>query len=353
MAPHRLWVLIGKKLSGEITALELDELTQLLNNDFAEFPLQELEDMWKQPVSSGERADHNVAAERSWRRLEGTLDKDQDDSKQPDRRVVSWFKRPFWLSSAAVVLVLAGILFHADLFDLTPPKNNQITAPDRGTSKVILPDGTSVWLNAKSHLTYKSDFGKKIREVKLQGEAYFDVAEDAQHPFIVRTSTINLKVLGTAFNVRSYPDERVTEAALVRGKVRISLLDNEDKEIVLKPSEKLTVNNAIVRDGKKSAGLNDPPLMTVTYVQKAPQDSLPYEALWLENTLAFNNENFEQIAKRMSAWYNVTMSIRNPNLKSVKMSGKFKDESVESALKALQLVADFDYQIEGRHIEIR
>ena len=95
--------------------------------------------------------------------------------------------------------------------------NNTVSTKGSYKASINLPDGSKVWLNGDSKITYDGDFQGKTREVHLSGEAFFDVAKDKTRPFIIHTRTINLKVLGTAFNVRSYDNEKETETALVHG----------------------------------------------------------------------------------------------------------------------------------------
>src|SRR5439155_8152 len=108
---------------------------------------------------------------------------------------------------------------------------------------MVLPDGTQVWLNAESRITYSNTFNKSLREVNLEGEAYFDVTHDAAHPFIVHTSSIAIKVLGTAFTVKSYASDKTIEATLLRGSIEV--VKNNDPsapKVILRPHEKLVFN---------------------------------------------------------------------------------------------------------------
>jgi transmembrane sensor len=111
-------------------------------------------------------------------------------------------------------------------------------------SHIVLPDGTNVWLNADSKIIYPGNFQGETREVSLVGEAFFDVVKNVNKPFIIHTGTMDVKVLGTAFNVRSYPGEMTTEASLLRGLIEVTLNGTEKKKILLKPNEKLTVLNS-------------------------------------------------------------------------------------------------------------
>ena len=142
------------------------------------------------------------------------------------------------------------------------PKNEIATLP--GThSKTILPDGSTVWLNAGSKLTYNKNFNTATREVELSGEAYFDVKKDEHHPFIIHTSAMHIKVLGTAFNVKSYPGDKSSETSLIRGSIEVTMNNRPQEKIILHPSEKLVVMNRI--ETKKDEDETKPePISTVT-----------------------------------------------------------------------------------------
>ena len=108
---------------------------------------------------------------------------------------------------------------------------------------LTLPDGTMVWLNAGSRLSYGKNYNTATREVNLTGEAFFDVAHNTQKPFLIHTARIDVQVLGTSFNVKSYPTDRTTEATLIRGSIEVSIKDRPSEKIILRPDEKLVVAN--------------------------------------------------------------------------------------------------------------
>src|SRR4029078_631833 len=101
---------------------------------------------------------------------------------------------------------------------------NTVSTKRGSKSKVQLPDGTQVWLNADSRIAYNEKFQGNLREVTLEGEAYFDVVRDEKRPFVIHTAAIDIKVLGTAFNVRSYANEKNTETSLIRGSIEVTLV---------------------------------------------------------------------------------------------------------------------------------
>jgi transmembrane sensor len=359
MDSGNFWILLGKKLSGEANTDELREFERILNSDIRNiYPLEVLENYWRKNKDIPP-APIQKLLENKWERFERKLEASELDitvsdpvAEKPKVRFLQYFS----------VLIIVFIVFIGILYwnpgTQSPLHANEITAPEKGISKVKLPDGTKVWLNSGSRLTYKNDFGETLREVHLSGEAYFDVVKDTERPFIVNTETISLKVLGTAFNVRSYQDEEVTEAALIHGKIEVKLLNNSGKEITLKPSEKLVVSNRVLSERTPDKAntkelVNALPLITLDYIHQSESDSLPSEALWLENRLAFDSETFIQVANRLERWYGVEIAINNAQLRNLKFTGKFKDESLEEALKALQATSDFKYTINNKQVIIK
>jgi len=360
MNTENLWILLAKKLSGEASFEELVQLEELLKSGVADgYSISEIEAYWKNRQGVPSALSLKELTKR-WNRFEANLDEaTAREDLLPETTLIPLKaksnKRPLYysLAAACIVFFIAAWLYTKPV-PVKVASTNEISAPERGISKVKLPDGTLVWLNSGSKLTYNNDFGKDIREVHLTGEAFFDVVKDIAHPFVVNTETMLLKVLGTAFNVRSYKDEEVTETSLVHGKIQVTLLNNSDKEITLKPLEKLVVNNKAYREkGKVKEALDDDlPLISLNYIHVAAKDTLPSEALWVENRLAFDAESFEQVAKRLERWYSVDITIKNPELKRLKFTGRFRDESLRDALKALQASSDFNFSIQQKQVTI-
>ncbi|MDQ6610580.1 MAG: FecR family protein, partial [Bacteroidota bacterium] len=209
-------------------------------------------------------------------------------------------------------------------------------------TKLILPDGSEVWLNAGSRLTYQQPFGDATRSVNLIGEAFFDVVK-SNKPFIIYTGGVQIKVLGTAFNVRSYPNEKKIETSLVRGRVEVTLDKSPEKKYILKPNEKLTLNtdDEIVGNNHKKL---PPPLAVVSNLRYLDSTTIA-ETSWVENKLVFVDESFDDIAKRMERWYGVTIIFKNDKVKNERLTGVFEKETVWQALEALQLTTSFHFSL--------
>ncbi|WP_184544653.1 FecR family protein [Mucilaginibacter sp. FT3.2] len=358
---NNIWILIGKKLSGEATAEELLELEELLRQGAADqYPLDLLEDMWRAENQA-------LPAEKlasKWDAFEAKLDIADnmavEEATQPEstdqpksKSGIIRFLKIISLVIAACFAVVFVVINKKDVANNS--KANEIMAPPNGISKIQLPDGTRVWLNSGSKLVYGATYGAGQRSVSLLGEALFDVVKDPQHPFIVTTPTISIKVLGTKFNVRAYNGDKTSETSLIRGRIELTVLKTPEKKIILQALDKLVIHNELPpatgsAAEPKSVITEEVPLMALSRVHMAKKDTLPSEALWVENKLAFDAEDFESLAGKLERRYNVTIVFKNEELKKLRFTGRFKNETIGRALKALQTTTYFHYKTDNNQI---
>ncbi len=376
---ERFWLLVSLKLSGEATPEETHELASLLR-DHPEWGLrmEQMANLWRQkPAESGKEATFNRHLQRLSTHLSNpVLQYEQapeqatagpsaplpsDHKRHPALVAPSDFRVPGFRrlipAAAAAALIGAILLIILQTHHKTTPAEgfNTVTTRAASRSKLQLPDGTLVWLNADSKLTYKVFDQNPTREVQLVGEAYFDVAKDKNRPFILHTQTIDIRVLGTAFNVQCYGNERNTETSLFQGSVEVTLKDLPDKKIILHPSEKLTVHNneMAVSDIKtKEADPDDEPVMTLGKVHYQQKDNTYIESLWTKNQLAFDDRSLEEVAKQIERWYGVHITITSEKLKTTRFSGVFEDETLAQVMEALKLIGDFHYTIHKNEVTI-
>jgi len=205
---------------------------------------------------------------------------------------------------------------------------NTIEIPRGGQYQIQLPDGTRVWLNAASRLTYPVSFEtRKERIVTLNGEAYFEVAKDKKHPFKVKSQGQEVEVLGTHFNISGYSDEAVIKTTLLEGSVRISSLQGTG---LLKPGEQ-----AIYSPGRK--------LMIV------PAD-LESAVAWKNGDFSFNKENLRSVMQKISRWYDVDIEYKE-NISDYEFTGTVsRFGNVKEVLHLLELTGMVHFKIEGRRI---
>jgi ferric-dicitrate binding protein FerR (iron transport regulator) len=262
-----------------------------------------------------------------------------------------------WLFSALILFIAialgTAIVIGSNTKEVpnrsTAKQTEEIYARPGTRTKLVLPDSSVVWLNAGSKLTYAKPFGIGNRVVTLSGEAFFDVAKN-EKPFIIHTSGAQIKVLGTVFNVRNYPNEKKIETSLISGRVEITVDRSPEKKYVLKPNEKLTLNTDenIARNTKKNTTIPLAILSTLHYIDS----STIAETSWVENKLVFADESFADIAKKMERWYGITIHYKNEKIQLERFTGVFEKETVWQALEAMQIITPFKFSIKNNEITI-
>ena len=278
--------------------------------------------------------------------------------------------RNLYRAAAVLLLLIANAIVFIYLF---PPKISsgftEIISPLGSRTQLKLSDGSTVWLNAGSTLKYANNFSKENRAVQIEGEAFFDVIHDPLHPFIVNASSVNLTVLGTAFNIRAYHDENTIETTLIRGKVEIEKTNHAKGElkIVLKPNEKATyiknqnklfVNNVVLpqeRDESTKAKSE-----VADNVNKASESRPELTKLDVENTIAwkegclvFENQPLSDIMATLSRRYNVSFTYQNKDVLRYRFTGRFKETTLEQVLQAIMLTSPLEAEVKQNKVTIR
>lgn len=211
------------------------------------------------------------------------------------------------------------------------------------------PDGTHVILNAGSEIYLNDNYAKNTREVFLKGEAFFEVQHNAAVPFIVHTSSMDVKALGTAFNVKSYNDESKTETVLVRGLVEVTLKKDNNRKLLLHPDEKvLWTEPAAGEKATYPASANNQQEQVLIKPVKKSDNGEVKELAWVQNNLAFEDEAFEEIAYQLNRWYNVSIRFESNDIKQYHFTATFKKEKIEQVLDILKASKKFNYRFEGQ-----
>ena len=224
------------------------------------------------------------------------------------------------IAAAAAAVFICGILFQ-DIISVEEPDSLQrIVVPEGQRVNVTLADGTDIWLNSGSELTYSTSFSKSDRNVTLDGEGYFQVAEDKENPFRVHTSKATVEVLGTVFNLKAYDDSPEFTASLLEGSVKLTSGSASAK---LRPDESASLRNGAFEIS-----------------QITDED----EFLWREGILCFGETPFLELMKRFENFYGVTIRVDNPDMADYSAMGKFRQsDGVEHALRVLATDAGFQY----------
>jgi len=368
MDNDRIWNLIAKKLAGEASPGELKELESALRLDpDLHYSLEALQDMWKKQ-SEEEAAQSEMAFQKHMDRMrslgvdmgntsaEVPLDEFPDFPDRFQKRKMIAF-----LSAGFLLLFLGYYFLNMRTSSPAPIQKPvwEVITRNGSKSNILLPDGSSVWLNAGSRLTYDSLYGTALREVTLSGEAYFDVVKNPKKPFIIHTGKINIRVLGTVFNVKSYPEDRTIETSLIKGSIEVSFPSQPTKKIILKPNQKLIVDKT-EPTASRSTNRGMPemvPLISIQHLNRIGSDSSITETGWMENRLYFNDMSFQDLLQNMERKYGVSFKLADAALDTIHFTGSFQNETVSQALDALRLTAeqsttDFNYEIKGNQVFI-
>ncbi|MCL6268217.1 FecR family protein [Flagellimonas myxillae] len=213
---------------------------------------------------------------------------------------------------------------------------NELTVPLGKKFDLVLSDGTTVKLNAGSTIKYPIQFINGLdREVEIWGEAYFDVTKDENHPFLVNANNIQVEVLGTKFNVSSYPEDEDISTVLVEGSVKLSAKNTVEMRgsLVIKPNQKASLNKSTAQ-------------MTVTEV-----DTDIYTS-WINGRIVFKNCPFKNIRKKLERRYNVSIINNNASLDEKFYNASFDIETIEEVMEAFKENYAIDYTISNNHIII-
>lgn len=337
---EKIYTLMSRKVAGEATVAELKELDDLLSaNPELQYAFNIVEELSPQPqLKKKPDADELARKQKGLNKLEFMLN---GENARPVRRM-----KPYkWLAAASVVL-FAGIsvVFYTNS---QPHKSLVETAHGDTKREILLPDGTAVILNAGSSLEYDSTAllaGK--REVTLYGEGFFKVKADENHPFMIKTGKVDVRVLGTIFNLKAYPEDNRVETYLISGKVEVTYR-NKDKETrtQLKPRERFVINlQTLVADRKAAPEKQITTLLMKPKTSEAPEDSIAVPA-WMQGRLEFENVTFEQLVNELERWYNVQIDIKDDKLKGEVFSGAFNNKPLPEVLQALQYTLQFKYRI--------
>lgn len=246
-------------------------------------------------------------------------------------RINRQFKNTVYaLSSAAASLLILFALSFMGLFDNQEDVLMSMATEYGNRSEVKLPDGSVIRLNSGSDITYNYDTKKKIREVQFQGEGFFDVAK-SEKPFVVKmTNGLEIKVLGTSFNLQAYADDQMVKVSLVEGSIEMSHKENH-----------------ILMEAGDMAAFNK------TTNKLAPAEGLLSHSYgWFENKLYMDDMPLAEVCKYLERWYNVEITLQSGLGENIRYNGVIKEESITDVMEALSRLSDIRYTVKGRNISI-
>lgn len=325
--------LIATYLSQGLEAEKLAELENWLKaSPENQKHFQQMREIWFSTISANEEERYNKDEAYS-RFLNRTR-----QTHQKEKTVKKLSLHKFFYGAAAVALLC--LISFASYRTGTEQVKKQfaemvVEAPLGSKTRLYLPDGTLVWLNAGSTITYSQGFGVEERKLKLSGEGYFEVTHNKQLPFEITTKELQLKVLGTKFNFRNYPEDEEVSVSLLEGKVCLRNYLKNDALCYLEPDQKAILNK---KNGKLMVSASE----------------ARYTAEWTNGFLFFDEELLPDIIKELERSYNVKIYIEDESLKTFRFYGNFvrKEQAIQEILEMLASTGKLEYRIEGKTVRL-
>jgi len=347
--------LLGLQLSGRIKPEEATVFNKLReqNPDLDQL-FQEIVHLPAKPDYDADTLRQAYAAHYVKKKLLPEFQIDKTQAKKRFRR------RVIWLGGVGLALAacLLGVLIFRTYFGQFE-KPEQVIAETatyvtlKGSKKTFrLPDGTAVVLNADSRLDYDPEFTGRLREVKLTGEAFFDVVHNKKRPFVIHAGKANIRVLGTVLNVRNYPGDKFMETSLIKGKVEVTFRDQPGKKIIMKPSQKLVIPTAdlqTVSNRKLANASDEKPVLTNVTME---QDSSVAETSWTTNKLVFINRPLSEITAELERQFNVQFRFKRPATRKFRYTIHVEDYELTELLQILKLSGKINYSIQNNEVII-
>jgi transmembrane sensor len=306
---------------------------------------------------------NNYSIDLSWERVKSMhykrkVEALQEEDKSKYRKFIREIIK--YAAVILIVLVLGGLSYQymskSDSSPLAKDIWNNIEAPFGSRAHLTLVDGTKVWLNAGSQLRYSSGFANHNREVFLEGEAYFDVAHDNNMQFVVKTSHLDIKVYGTEFNVKAYPDEDFIQTTLVKGSIAIegAIVAKTGKRIVyLKPNQTATyyINKKRAGKGEEKSDVHlEKKITGKENMEILPEINPVVYTSWKDSRWMIEGESMLSLAKKLERRYNMKFIFHSKALQRYKFTGTLKDETLEQVLNLIKLSAPIEYRIENNDV---
>jgi len=339
MDKTRFYVLFAKSQSGELSSTEKEELEVLkaTNHELLN------ESGFLNDVFSGLKINPEADGDSVFSSIQHEINSNEIGSykssyNQKSNRIATIRK----VAAAIFIFLIAGLSYFLVQENLSRSEIVKVPTEVKLISKVApkglklnfaLPDGSIVWLNSESKVTFPEKFTNNSRVVELEGEAFFMVTKDAGKPFIVKSGDLITTALGTSFNVKNYSQESSAKITLVTGRVLVELRDNLKQGVLLDKGFAVNyskVNNSIYKSAEQTDKI----------------------IAWKDGILLFENDNFEKVITTLSRWYGVTFVINNYNGKAWNYSGRFHNEYLSNILENISFAENFDYKIDQDKVVI-
>ncbi|MBK5721879.1 FecR family protein [Dysgonomonas sp. Marseille-P4677] len=325
---------ILKYLKGETTPQEKKMFLDWIDESDENMAYyRNIRELWDMSLLTGDYT--NINNEEAFIKIKSEIFDKQENEKPRRRSIPGILINIGKIAAVAIIAILVSQYF----YQINENKNyvgyNNIEVPIGDRVKILLPDGSTVWLNSGTRISYPEKFTGDQRIVTLNGEAQFEVTKNEKKPFVVETSHHSVKVLGTVFNVYAYNNSDLFEATLLEGSIWLENKDNKQEIIKMRPGQQAIFDKAthkmIIHDDIKSDNL----------------------ALWISGYFSFDKIKFSEMLERLGQYYNKKIEIRNSQISDYECTGKFKSgEPLEHILNVVNVSKPFKYKITEKHIII-
>lgn len=338
MEPYQKYEIIARDLSGEISSEESSLLKEWISASPSNEQLyHSIKQAWQDTRTRLDISDVSHKEEIFARILEQA----NQATYQPYKPILP-LKKSIWpgifYKTAAVltILAIAGLLVMQSIHKQESDSANEISMIHNSVNKgqklkIHLPDGTIVWLNSESSLSYPDRFVDSVRMVELKGEAFFEVMKNPDVPFIVKSGDLTTTVIGTSFNFRSY-DDQPANISLVSGKIFVNSMDHPEA-IYLEPGERLNYFP------------NEKRFLKDRFNKKA-------ETGWKDGIIYFEEAGFDEVVKTLERWYGVEIISKNKMKKPWKYTGEFENEYLDIVLESISYSKNFKYNIDQNTVYV-
>jgi ferric-dicitrate binding protein FerR (iron transport regulator) len=361
--------LLIKYLKNDCTSEEKSHFYELLTSSDSEKYFKEVLFAQLDKYNGDNEEDRNVNLELIYNQIEEEL-KYREKKRQEQHlfKNRSKVKRIIilGLSLAAIFFVafFSGVLYNLKNWQLSDKRLtdgafSEIMAPLGARTEIKLADGTEVILNAGSKIIFRSDFNVSNRDLNLEGEGYFKVAENNDLPLVVEAGNLKIKAVGTEFNIKAYSDDNTVETTLITGKVEISHKGDvdDDKVLKLEPYQKAIYtsesNLLTLEKIQESEPLAFKPVKVSTdNLFVSPKADVDQVTAWTKNKLIIRGEDLESICVKLQRKYNVTFLFGNEEIKNYRFSGVLLDETLEQVLNMIKLTSPVNYMLDGKTVLI-
>ena len=342
------WILLGKVIAGEATLTERHQFDDwLAAHPDQQSVVDSLRQLWLTPDAKTDTADQTVA--EAFERLQERIHSQTAPAERPVRPLWSWQPWAGWAAAASVALIV-GFLGWQQWRPTTETLSLIEQVNPKGTrSQIHLADGSTVWLNADSHLSYPKTFTRSLREVSLEGEAFFIVTPNSKQPFVVRLKTGSVRVLGTSFNIRAYAGDSTVETAVVTGRVAFipkPKAGNQRRVSLDHPTQPASDTLFLLPNSRAIQSLTRQSVV-------ARPTIAANQIAWTESKLVFRNTPMGEVAKTLERWYGTPITLQSESLSQCPLTGTFQNQSLKEVMNLIAMTNRFEYELTASRVIIK